>query len=69
MVKKTQEKDKMAIMECKREAQEQERLDKIHFQMIKWDLYRLRRQQEEDAYYDDLRMQKRIKMWLQIALR
>ena len=44
-------------------------MEKLKFDMLKWELYRLRVEAIEDDYADFKRVQKKINLWLFILLR
>lgn len=63
--------DEWKSMEAKerRDRMEADRIKKLKFEMLKWDLYRLRVEKIEDDYADFKRLQKKIGMWNHIILR
>lgn len=55
--------------EMKREQIREEKVQKIHFDSIKWELYRQRVELIEDDYAEFKRRQKKIQWWLDFIMR
>jgi len=61
--------NRIAEAKVRREQSTEGRVDKLKFEMLKWELYRLRVDSIEDDYADFKRLQKKINQWLFITLR